>query len=180
MGLPTIVFLVVYIGGVVLARSMALKRGQNPLLWGACTVLFSPLLSLPVLFFFPRADPALAGTPLSQASLGGDTSSSDGKQKKLMVGAICLLLVGYSVFATSESAITSEFEKLLADNDLGQFKVVDTRISPVVIFGGRNDVDIFVEGAGGEVTRLGAIVIGSPIFEYYLEIPGAELLKIRF
>ena len=78
-----------------------------------------------------------------------------------------------------EDNIEKEFVLLLADHENYQVTNVNT---PLAIFlGGRRDIDVFVESKDGKVTRLGALIIGSPVFgEYYLEIPAIEMLKISF
>ena len=98
----------------------------------------------------------------------------------MFVWAALVAFAVFSVFWLSKTAMRDEFQNLLNNNDLGHVSVTSVRMSPLALFGGRNEVDVFVEEKSGDLVRLNSIVVGSPLGEYYIEIPAIELLKIRF
>ena len=176
MGIEFLLLVVVFVGGILLSRWMAIQRGKSPITWGVCSALFSPFITVPVLFFFPLTEEAKS----RRSPKVEEKESSSSSYKKPLLSVIGVLALAYFIVLAIEAGLSAEFEALLSRNDMGEFKVVETRMSPLVLFGGRNDVDVFVQGANGKTVRLAAIVSGSPIFGPYIEIPALELLKIQF
>jgi hypothetical protein len=96
-----------------------------------------------------------------------------------------IFLVGMLLFAghwQAEQTLRKDIQNLInRDRKGGERVVVEKVIAPFFIgFGGRSIVDALVEGGVSSPTRIEVTVLGSPIFgDYFLEINGLEMLKIR-
>jgi len=107
--------------------------------------------------------------------------------QSIPIGAVLggVFLVVMLLFAgnwQAEQTLRKDIENLINQGIKGRDRLVVSKvIAPFFVgFGGRSDVDAIVERNGNPPTRIGVTVLGSPIFgEYFVEIDGLEMLKIR-
>ena len=179
----------IFIAGVYYSRKMAESRGKSPLGWGIFAALFSPLLAIPILFFIPKEAGVVSASDGSVSASRGmkegqdefmdvSKNSNGFRAKPFVIAAAVALGVAYLLVLGGEANLKDEFQTLLKNNNINNVKVDQVETSMTALFGGRNDVDLILTNTSGEVLRVEALVVGSPLGYSYIEIPAVEMIKL--